>query len=68
MKINTQKTNYQLFSLRKKPLPVPIILKLEGDLIIETHEAKYLGITFDTKLTWQKPIENICTKIETSYH
>lgn len=63
MKINIQKTNYQLFSLRKKPLS--ITLKLEGDLLNETHEAKYLGITFDTKLTWKKHIENICTKIET---
>ena len=38
LNINIQKPNYHLLSLRKKPLP--IILKLGGDLLIETHKAK----------------------------
>lgn len=62
MTVNTTKSNYQIFSLRKNPLKIK--LNFEGQQLSETKEAKYLGVIFDTKLTWTKQIENVIQRAE----
>ena len=59
MTVNTDKTNYQIFTLNHKE--PAINLHYNGVPLCKTYETKYLGVTLDTKLTWQKHIANIST-------
>ena len=60
MNVNTTKTNFQLFSLRKTP--VEIILHYGDTILQRTENAKYLGVYFDKKLTWKDHIEYLTKK------
>jgi hypothetical protein len=55
MTINTEKTFYQIFTLNhKKPTAS---LKINNKPVVETQEAKYLGMYLDGKLTWKNHVE-----------
>jgi hypothetical protein len=60
MKINTEKTFYQIFTRNhKKPTAS---LKINNKPVVETHEAKYLGMYLDGKLTWENHVERTVEK------
>lgn len=62
MKINARKSRAILFNLRKrKPIVVPPIV-MDGIEIPWAESAKYLGITFDCKLSWRPHIEATAVK------
>jgi ribonuclease HI len=56
-KISLNKTTAVLFS-KKRHLPI-INIKIDQNLIKMENKAKFLGIIFDRKLTWQPHIEYI---------
>ena len=56
--ISPQKTNAMLFTNKQKIPDIDLTLKVDGQVIEYVEHAKCLGITFDTKLTWNKHIDN----------
>ncbi|KAK3766526.1 hypothetical protein RRG08_056456 [Elysia crispata] len=55
MKANAKKTTFTIFTLStKKPT---VTLTLDGQKLIEENNPKYLGITFDPRLTWKTHID-----------
>lgn len=64
IKINTNKTTLTCFTRRtSKQLPSdPIVI--EGTNIPWTDDFKYLGITFDKRLTLTKHTNNCCSKVD----
>ena len=68
IKLNPEKTKVIIFSrspLARKSEPV---LKLYGKRLKIYPEVKFLGITFDSKLTFQKHFEEILGRCNTRYH
>jgi hypothetical protein len=66
MIINTQKTNYQFFSMQHNNYNFN--LKINQDNLEKNENTKYLGITFDDKLKWNSRIENIENHIDNRLH
>ena len=56
MKVNAEKTTYTTFTLSTKKTSV--ILTLNGQKLREENNPKYLGITFDPRMTWKPNIES----------
>ena len=68
IKLNPEKTKVIIFSrfpLARKSEPV---LKLYGERLKIYPQVKFLGITFDSKLTFQKHFEEILGRCNTRYH
>ena len=68
IKLNPQKTKVIIFSrspLTRKSEPV---LKLYGERLKIYPQVKFLGITFDSKITFQKHFEEILGHCNTRYH
>ena len=68
IKLNPEKTKVIIFSrspLARKSEPV---LKLYGERLKIYPQVKFLGITFDSKLTFQKHFEEILGCCNTRYH
>ena len=68
IKLNPEKTKVIIFSrspLARKSEP---ILKLYGERLKIYPQVKFLGITFDSKLTFQKDFEEILGRCNTRYH
>ena len=57
-KFNTDKTEWMVF-YRNKQKPQNITLKLDGKTLKEVETKKFLGLIFDSKLTWEIHIEYI---------
>ena len=68
IKLNPEKTKVIIFSrspLARKSEP---ILKLYGERLKIYPQVKFLGITFDSKLTFHKHFEEILGRRNTRYH
>ena len=68
MKLNPEKTKVIIFSsspLARKSEPV---LKLYGERLKIYLQVKFLGTTFDSKLTFQKHFEEILGRCNARYH
>ena len=58
MKLNTDKCNF-LISGNKNEYMWP---KLDQDIVWESNDVKFLGITIDNNLRFDKHVSNICLK------
>lgn len=68
LSLNTNKTNYMLFSYKKTTNMSQYIVKV-GDKIIEKSTCvKFLGFHVDDKLTWQEHINIIKSKLASSIY
>ena len=68
MKCNTLslsilKTNFILFHSKKLKPHKSFRLKIDGVNIQQVSTVKYLGVTFDSNLTWKDHIDEICLKL-----
>ena len=63
IKLNAGKTKVIVFSRNSKP-----ILKLYGETLKIYPQVKFLGITFDSKLIFQKHFKEILGHCNTRYH
>ena len=68
IKLNPEKTNVIIFSRSKLARKTEPNLKLYGETLKVYHQVKFLGITFDSQLTFQKYVENILDRRNTSCH
>ena len=58
---NTSKTVVVPISLVDKKVQYKVMI--EGELIEQVEDVKFLGINFDSHLTWKKHINEICNKV-----
>ena len=68
IKLNPEKTKVIIFSrfvLARKTEPN---LKLYGETLTVYHQVKFLGVTFDSQLTFKKHFEDILDRCNTRYH
>jgi len=61
LSINYNKTKFMIISSKKTPLNVK--MSIGKHKIEEVSEMKYLGITFDNKVSWKPHIQHTCTKL-----
>ena len=66
LSVNPDKVNMILFTTRYKVKPIGGV-QLGGKPLKLVNEAKYLGVTLDSKLNWGKYISNICEKAINKY-
>ena len=57
------KTNFILFHSKKLKPSKLINLKIDGVNIVQVFTVKYLGVTFDSNLTWKNHINELCSKL-----
>ena len=68
MKLNPEKTKVIIFSRSSLAKNSEPILKLYGERLKIFLQVKFLGITFDSKFTFQKHFEEILGHYNTRYH
>ena len=61
--LNILKTNYIIFHRNKTLPPNASILRINNTVINEVTHVKFLGITVDNKLSWNKHITSVCNKV-----
>lgn len=61
--INTAKTSFMIITAKNKRIPDFPPLKINNDVIKQSHHEKYLGLWLDDKLTWQIHINYVKTKL-----
>ena len=62
--INLQKTYLMVFTNKERP--ETISLNINGSIIQERTESKFLGVILDNKLTWHAHVKHISSKISKS--
>ena len=68
IKLNPEKTKVIIFSRSSLARNSEPILKLYGERLKIYPQVKFLGITFDSKFTFQKHFEEILGRCNTRYH
>ena len=61
--LSISKTNFILVHFRKLKPNQSLIIKIDNALIKQAVYTKYLGITFDSNLTWKSHINELCLKL-----
>jgi len=61
--LGISKTNFILFHSKKLKPSKLIDLKIDGVNIKQVFTVKYLGVTFDSNLTWKNHINELCSKL-----
>ena len=62
LKLSIKKTSHCIYSPKRNPPPYRVNVKI-GEDIKHSSFVKYLGLTIDEKLTWEKHIEELGNKI-----
>ena len=68
IKLNLDKTKVILFSRSILARKTELNLKLYGETLKIYPQVKFLGITFDSQLTFKKHFEDILDRCNTRYH
>ena len=68
IKLNSEKTKLIVFSRSKLVRKTEPNLKLDGETLKVYPQMKFLGITFDCQLTFQKHFDDILDHCNTRYH
>ena len=68
IKLNPDKTKVILFSRFILTRKTELNLKLYGEILKIYPQVKFLGITFDSQLTFKKLFEDILNRCNTRYH
>ena len=68
IKLNPEKTKVIIFSRSNLARKTEPNLKLYGETLKVCPQAKFLGITFDSQLTFKQHFEDILDRCNTTYH
>ena len=60
---STSKTNFILFHSSKRKPNQSLRIIIDDALIKQVGSTKYLGLTFDSNLTWKSHINELCLKL-----
>ena len=63
--LNVKKSKFMFFS-NKKNISRKLSIKINGKQLENCDSYKYLGVIFDSKLSWKPHVEYICKKISKS--
>ena len=63
LSISTSKTNFILFHSPKNKPRKTLNVKIDGNAINEVQSVKYLGVEFDSNLTWKPHISQLSHKL-----
>ena len=63
LSISTSKTNFILFHSPKNKPRKTLNVKIDGNAINEVQSVKYLGVEFDSNLTWKPHISQLSLKL-----
>ena len=63
LSISTSKTNFILFHSPKNKPRKTLNVKIDGNAINEAQSVKYLGVEFDSNLTWKPHISQLSLKL-----
>ena len=61
--LSVLKTNFLLFHSSKLKPNQSLRIKIDDALIKQVCSTKYLGLTFDSNLTWKSHINELCLKL-----
>ena len=68
IKLNPEKTKVIIFSRSILARKAELNVKLYGETLKIYPQVKFLGITFDSQLTFKKHLEDILDRCDTRYH
>ena len=68
IKLSPEKTKVIIFPRSKLARKTEPNLKLYGKILKAYPQVKFLGITFDSQLTFQKHFEDILDRCKTRHH
>ena len=68
MKLNPEKTKVIIFSKSQSAIRAESALSLFGDLLLYYSHIKFLGITFDNRMTFTKHFEEIFERCNNKFH
>ena len=68
IKMNPQKTKFVIFSKSQTAIRAEPALSLYGDLLSYYPRIKFLGITFDNRMTFTKRFEEILERCNQQFH
>ena len=68
IKLNPEKTKVIIFSKSQSAIRAEPALSLYGDLLSYYPHIKYLGITFDNRMTFTKHFEEILERCKNKFH
>ena len=68
IKLNPEKTKVIIFSKSRSAIRAEPALSLCGDLLSYYPHIKFLGITFDNRMTFTKPSEEILERCKNKFH
>ena len=68
IKLNPEKTKVIIFSKSRFAIRAEPALSLYGDLLSYHHQIKFLGITFDNRMTFTKHFEEILERCNQTFH
>lgn len=66
LSLNVKKTNYISFGSKQYPPHHNILI--DGKPITKTDYTKFLGVTIDNKINWQKHTKHICSKLSSALY
>ena len=61
--LSVSKTNFILFHSSKHKNNQSLRMKIDDALIKQVGSTKYLGLTFDSNLTWKSHVNELCLKL-----
>lgn len=66
LKINPTKTKVLFFRAKNKSIKLEQVIYCDGHMIEVVNEYKILGVTFNSNLSWDTHVDNLCKKLSVS--